>query len=63
MSDVFLALVEDNFTNLLPEPSTIFELDVYSDNQIMSSLWDIFIFNPTQYQNKNVTCNKWQWKP
>ena len=38
MSDVFLALVEDNFTNLLPEPSTIFELDVYSDNQIMSSL-------------------------
>ena len=63
MSDVFLALVEDNFTNLLPEPSTIFELDVYSDNQIMSSLWDIFIFNTTQYQNKNVTCNKWQWKP
>ena len=63
MSDVFLALVEDNFTNLLPEPSTIFKLDVYSDNQIMSSLWDIFIFNTTQYQNTNVTCNKWQWKP
>ena len=59
MSDVFLELVEDNFTNLLPEPSTIFEFDVYSDNQIMISLWDIFIFNITQYQNKNVTFNKW----
>ena len=58
MSDVFLELVEDNFTNLLPEPSTIFEFDVYSDNQIMISLWDIFIFNITQYQNKNVTFNK-----
>ena len=59
MSDVFLELVEDNFTNLLPEPSTIFEFDVYSDNQIMISLWDIFIFNITQYQNKNVTFSKW----
>ena len=54
------------FTTLLPESSKIFELHVYFENQIMSSLWDIFIFyhlidknktfyDTTQYQNEK--CN------
>ena len=33
-----------SFTILSPDPLKIFELNVYFDNQIMSSLWDIFIF-------------------
>ena len=32
------------FTILSSEPLKMFELNVYFDNQIMSSLWDIFIF-------------------
>ena len=52
-----------SFMILLPEPSKVFELDVYFDNQIMSSLWDIFIFLCTQYQIKMWHREEWKYMP